>query len=159
MAQKLLIVLLVVVVVVFVVTLALGGSHAPRAPDDSDPDGISFLGGLRGNHFVHLGDKASTTCQNSDSVTLTVPASGCVIVVEKRSIFSRPTRVEFKSPADVTVSADANGVPSESKTVAAGKCYATAVDHKGGTITVIAPAFSTTTIALQSAPCHDDAGA
>ncbi len=52
MGQKLLIVLLVVVAVVFVVTLALGASHGPRSPDDSDPDGIGFLDGLQGNRFL-----------------------------------------------------------------------------------------------------------
>jgi len=152
-SQKLLIVLLVVVAVLFVVTIALGASHGPRSSDD-DPDGIGFLDGLQGNHFLRLGDKATTTCQTSDSVTLTVPVSpGCALVVEKRSFFSRPTRVAFIPAGSVIVIPDANGVPAKDTAVDGGKCYASAVDHGGGTITVVSAAFASTTIALQTTPC------
>jgi hypothetical protein len=150
--QKLLIVLLVVVVVLFVVTLALGASHKPRSPDDSDPDGIGFLDGLQGNHFLRLGDKATTTCQTSDQVTLNVPVAGCAIVVEKRSFLSRPTRVVFIPAGNVVVTPEANGVPTKDASVDGGKCYGSAVDHGGGTITVTA-VFNPTTITLQTTAC------
>lgn len=150
------IVLLVVVAVVFVVTLALGGSHAPRPPGDSSPDGISFLGGLQGNRFLRLGDKASTTCPTSDEVTLTVPVSpGCTITVGKRSFFSKPIRVAFDTPGLVTVTVDSKSVPGREQSVGGDhSCFMSAVDHGGGTITLVG-AFATT-VTLRTAKC--DAG-
>ena len=155
MAQKLLVVLLVVVAVVFVVTIALGSSHGPRSPDDSDPDGIGFLDGLQGNHFLRIGDRASTDCPtvSTDPTVLSVPTSGCALVVEKRGFFSRPTRVAFDVAGQVVVNATTNGVTTKPSTVPDGdhRCYASAVDHSGGTISL--SAFFATTITLRTAAC------
>jgi hypothetical protein len=150
------IVLLVVVAVVFVVTLAMGGSHAPRAPNDSDPDGISFLGGLQGNRFLRLGDKATTTCPTGDQITLSVPAGGdgCSITVGTRSIFSKPIRVAFVAAGPVTVTVASKSVPGRGQQVPdddGHDCFMAAVDHGGGTITLVA-AFATT-ITLRTARC------
>jgi hypothetical protein len=156
-SQKLLVVLLVVIVVLFVVTIALGASHGPRSPDDSDPDGIGFLNGLQGQRFLRLGDKATTTCQTSDQITLNVPAGaeGCTVTVGKRSIFSRPIRVAFDTAGPVSVKVESKTVPGKEQAVDGGKCFASAVEHGGGTITLTAP-FATT-IAIRTAKC-DDAG-
>jgi hypothetical protein len=155
-AQKLMIVLLVVVAVVFVVTLALGGSHAPRAPDDSDPDGISFLGGLQGNRFLRLGDEATTTCSTGDQVTLNVPIGGCTITVGKRSLFSKPIRIAFVTAGPITVTVDSKSVPGRGQQVPDDKghtCFMSSVDHDGGTITLAAS--TSTAITLLTTKCGD----
>lgn len=151
--MKLLVVLLVVVAVVFVVTIALGASHGPRSPDDPDPAGIGFLDGLQGNHFLRIGDKASTDCPtvSSEPTVLSVPTSGCTIVVEKRSFFSKPIRVAFDVAGQAIVTPAANGVTPKPSTVDGGDCYGSAVDHSGGTISV--SAFFATTITLRTAAC------
>lgn len=152
--MKVLVVLLVVVAMVFVVTIALGASHGPRSPDDPDPDGIGFLDGLQGNHFLRIGDKASTDCPtvSTEPTVLSVPTSGCTLVVEKRSFFSRPTRVALVPAGSVGVTATANGVPPEEKSVNGNDCYGLAVDHSGGSISVRA-FFNATTITLQTSAC------
>jgi len=151
------IVLLVVVAIVFVVTLALGGSHGPRQPDD--PSGIGFLDGIQGNRFLHLGDKAETTCVTGDQTTLSVPAApnACAITVGKRSFFSRPTRVVFNTGGSIVVTVDSKNVPGRATSVDGGKCFGSAVDHGGGTITLTAP-FATTVTLLTVACPRDDAG-
>jgi hypothetical protein len=156
--QKLMIVLLVVVAVVFAVTLAMGGSHKARSAGDSDPAGIGFLDGLQGKRFLRLGDKATTTCITGDQVTLNVPVGldGCTIAVEKRSFFSRPTRVAFVAHGSVSVTVDSKRVPGKATSVDSDKCFGSAIDHGGGTIIVTAPAA--TTITLQQTACPRDAG-
>ena len=151
--MKLLVVLLVVVAVVFLITIALGASHGPRSPDDPDPDGIGFLDGLQGNHFLRIGDKASTDCPtvSTEPTVLSVPTSGCTLVIEKRSFFSRPTRVAFDATGQVIVTAAANGVTPKPSTVNGGDCYGSAVDHSGGTVSLAA--FFATTITLRTAAC------
>lgn len=152
------IVLLVVVAVLFVVTLAMGGSHKPRAPGDSDPDGIGFLSGLQGNRFVRLGDKATTTCVTGDQVTLSVPTTpeGCTITVGKRSFFSKPLRIAFDTPGLVSVTVESKSVAGREQSVGGDHtCFASAVDHGGGTIT-LKTSFATT-VTLRTTKC-DDAG-
>jgi hypothetical protein len=150
---KVLIILLVVVAVLFLIAVALGASHGSRRPDD--PSGVGFLKGLQGSRFLTLGDKASTTCPvvSTNPTVLSVPAATCVITVEKRSLFSRPTRVAFDAGAGMTVTSDTKSVPNQQNTLPTdGRyCYGSAVAHGGGTIT-LAP-FSSTTITLRTAAC------
>jgi hypothetical protein len=57
----------------------------------------------------------------------------------------------------VTVKVESKSVPGRDQAVGGGKCFGSAVDHGGGTITLLAP-FATT-ITLQTTACpRDDAG-
>jgi hypothetical protein len=132
MSQKLMIVLLVVVVVLFIVTVVIGASHGSW---NGKPDGVSALQGLQGNRFLAFGDHSSATCASPGQTSFTVSFS-CTITLDKRSFFSKSTRVAFIPQQNVSVVTDPKSGPTQTVSVDAGKCFATAVDHSGGTITV-----------------------
>lgn len=145
--SKGLIIVLVVIVVLFVATIAIGAGHGSGSSDR--PGAVSALKGLQGSRFLTIGDKASTTCPQLTQAVLQV-AGSCVITLDKRSFFSSPTRVAIDVTGSVTVTADTKNGPPQTSTVD-GQCYGTAVDHNGGTITLLS--FSATTITLRTAAC------
>jgi hypothetical protein len=149
--NKKVIIVLVVIVVLFVATIAIGASHGSSASPDH-PGFAGALKGLQGSRFLTIGDKATTTCPTVGSVPTVLSVSGsCAIFVEKRSLFSSATRVAFDANGQVVVVAETKSVPAQTSTVDGGKCYGSAVDHNGGTITV--SAFFATTITLRTEAC------
>lgn len=155
--SKKLIIVLVAIAVLFVVTIAIGASHGSSA-SPAHPGFAGALKGLQGSRFLTIGDAAATTCAIVGSAPTVLSVSGsCVISVEKRGLFSSATRVAFDANGQVGVVAETKSVPAQTNTVDGGKCYGSAIDHSGGTITL--SAFPATTITLRTAACPDDAGA
>jgi hypothetical protein len=161
MNQKLLIALLVALVVIFVITIGIGGCHASGSGKDPDhPGAVGGLKGLQGKRFLELGDKATATCAPPGAVTFTVNGT-CTITVEKRAFFRTSTRIIFRRCIDppscqtpstfsfFVVSVVPKNGPTETDQVAGKRCFATAIDHAGGTMTLTGSA----TITLQRQAC------
>jgi hypothetical protein len=160
-SQKLLIIVLVAIVVIFVITIGIGGCHAPDSGKDSDhPGAVGALKGLQGKHFLKLGDKATASCAPPGAVTLAVNGS-CIITVQKRAFFRTATRIIFRRCVDPpscqtastfpffqVIVVSKNG-PKQNEQIIGKKCFATAIDHAGGTMTLIGNA----TIVLQKQGC------
>jgi hypothetical protein len=144
MSQKLLIIVLVVLVVIFVITIGIGGCHASGSGKDPDHAGaVGALKGLQGKRFLKIGDKASTTCGVlSNEVGLVVNGT-CTIKFEKRSFFSRSTRVLFVPSATIFVLVKPESGHDRTDRVDGGKCYGSAIDHAGGTMTLVGNATIT----------------
>jgi hypothetical protein len=130
--NKWLVIGLVLVVLLFLGAIVLGASHGSGRPDR--PDGVSHLQGLQGNRFLAFGDHASAPCAAPGSTFFTF-SSTCTITVDKRGFFSKSTRVALIPQQTVTVVTDTS-VPTQTVTVDSGKCFATAIDHSGGTVTM-----------------------
>jgi hypothetical protein len=150
MSQKLLIVLLVVLVVIFVITLGIGGCHSSGSGKDPDhPGAVGALKGLQGKRFLRIGDKASTTCGVLPNQVGLVVNGTCTITFEKRSFFSRSTRVLFVPSATVFVQVKPKSGHDRTDRVDGGKCYGSAIDHGGGTMTL----FGNATITFRRQEC------
>jgi hypothetical protein len=151
-SQKLLIIVLVVLVVIFVITIGIGGCHASGSGKDPDHAGAAgALKGLQGKHFIKIGDKATASCAPAGAATLAVNGS-CIITVQKRAFFRTATRIIFRRcvdpPSCQTPSTfpffqvfvvPKNG-PRQTEQIAGKSCFATAIDHAGGTMTLIGTA-------------------
>jgi hypothetical protein len=150
--QKLLIIVLVVLVVIFVITVGIGGCHG--GGDTDDEGAVSALKGLQGNRFLEIGDKASvspTSCGAPGAQTLTVNTS-CVVTFEKRAFFRRSTRVVFEADKAVRVTIEPEDGPRQNELLDASECFASAVNHSGGTMTLTS---SGATVALLRKPCPE----
>ena len=159
MNQKLLIIVLVALVVIFLITLGIGGCHGSGKPDAEHAGAVGALKGLQGKHFLKIGDKATASCASPGAVTFTVSGS-CTITVEKRAFFRTATRIIFRRCTNSSCQAfttftffqvlvvPKNG-PTQNVQLTGKRCFATAIDHAGGTITLNGSA----TIALQKQGC------
>lgn len=151
MSQKLLIILLVALVVIFLITLGMGGCHGSGRTDRAGA--VSALKGLQGNRFLAIGDKASAnppSCGTSGGSTLTVNGA-CIVTFAKRAFFRRSTRVVFRANAPIHVIVDPKDGPRQDEQLATLECFASAVNHSGGTMTLIGNA----TVFLQRSPCPE----
>lgn len=151
-AQKILIIVLVVLVVIFVITIGAGGCHG--GGDSDDPGAVKALKGLQGNRFLDIGDKATVnppTCGQPGVQVLSVNPT-CVVTFEKRAFFRRSTRVAFRATKPLRVVVDPKDGPKQNETLGILECFATAVNHSGGTMTLISLGGAAT-VALQKAPC------
>ena len=137
MSQKLLIIVLVVLVLIFLITLGMAGCHGSRRPDPHHAGAVGALKGLQGNRFLVIGDKASVnppSCATPGGSTLVVNGS-CTITFAKRAFFRRSTRVVFQPSASIRVIVNPVDGPGGEKQ--GSECFATAINHSGGTITLI----------------------
>jgi hypothetical protein len=154
--QKVLIIVLVALVVIFVITVGIGGCHASGNRRTDDESAVGALKGLQGNRFLEIGDKASASppsCGSPGAQTLTVNGS-CVITFEKRAFFRRSTRVVFRPNSRVSVIVVPRDGPRQDEQVNQGECFATAVNHSGGTLTLKPLVGTTATLFLQRRPCE-----
>jgi len=139
MSQKLLIVVLVVLVLIFLITLGMAGCHGSGQPTPKRAGAVGALKGLQGSRFLVIGDKASAnppSCGTTGGSTLVVNGS-CTITFEKRAFFRRSTRVVFQPSASVRVIINPSDGPGLDKQISPSDCFATAVNHSGGTMTLI----------------------
>jgi hypothetical protein len=150
MSQKLLIIVLVVLVVIFVITLGIGGCHG--GGDTDDAGAVRALKGLQGKRFLEIGDKASTTCDVVNAVTLSV-STQCTVTFEKRRFFNRSTRVVFQANGRVGVRIVPKNGPQQDEALN-NECFASAIDHAGGTM-ILAPIFGAPTITLLREGCPE----
>lgn len=134
-SQKVMIVVLVVLALIFLITLGMGGCHSSRRPDPHHPGAVSALRGLQGNRFLQIGDKASTNCGTPNASALTVNGQ-CVIFFQKRAFFRKSTRVVLQPVGALHVTVNPKDGPAQDDPVDPGECYATAVNHSGGSITL-----------------------
>lgn len=152
-AQKILIIVLVVLVVIFVITVGIGGCHG--GGDSDDPGAVKALKGLQGNRFLEIGDKASVnppTCGLPGAQALTANPT-CVVTFEKRAFFRRSTRVVFQSNRPMRVVVNPKDGPLQDETIGASECFATAVNHSGGTVTLTSLiGVATVTLLRQACP-------
>jgi hypothetical protein len=154
-AQKLMIIVLVALVVIFVITIGIGGCHGSGEPSPKDSGAVGALKGLQGNRFLEIGDKATTTCGQPGppgSLPARLTVSGqCRITFEERAFFRRSTRVVFRPSAGITVFTNPENGEPRTDSVGAGECFASAIDHAGGTMTL----FGNATIVLQRQGCPE----
>ena len=154
MSQKLLIIVLVVLVVIFVITVGIGGCHG--GGDTDDAGAVSALKGLQGKRFLEIGDKASvspTSCGAPGAQTLTVNTT-CVITFEKRAFFRRSTRVVLQANRPLRVIIEPKDGPRQDESIGAAECFGSAVNHSGGTMTLISPS-GVATVALLRQACPE----
>jgi len=149
-AQKLMIVVLVALVVIFVITIGIGGCHGSGGTSPKNAGAVDALKGLQGNRFLEIGDKATTTCGQPSPGRLTVNGQ-CKISFEERAFFRRSTRVVFRPSAGITVFTNPENGDPRTDPVGAGECFASAIDHAGGTMTL----FGNATIFLQRQGCPE----
>src|SRR5215213_8445069 len=138
MTQKLMIVVLVVLVVFFLLTLGMSACQGSGEPKPGRAGAVDSLKGFQGNRFLEIGDKASTTCDQLDAVTLRVTGT-CAITLQKRAFFRRSTRVAFTVNAPTRVIINPNDGPRQDVQLPDedGKfCFGSAVGRSGGTITL-----------------------
>jgi len=146
------IILLLAIVVIFLITIGIGGCHASGSGKDPDHAGaVGALKGLQGKRFLKIGDKASTTCGVRPNDVGLIVNGTCTITFQKRSFFSRSTRVVFTPSATIFVLVKPENGPERNDRVDGGKCYASAIDHAGGTMTLVGNA----TITFQREPCPE----
>ena len=139
-AQKLLIIVLVVLVVIFAITVGIGGCHGSGEPSPKRAGFVGALKGLQGKRFLEIGDKASvnpTSCGAPGGTTLTVNTT-CVITFEKRAFFRKSTRVVLLPNRPMRVIIVPNDGPTQNVQVPEDGefCFASAVNHSGGTMTL-----------------------
>ena len=152
------IIVLVVLVVIFVITIGIGGCHDSGPPSPNRAGFVGGLKGLQGKRFLEIGDKASAsppTCGVPGAQTLTFNGT-CVITFEKRAFFRRSTRVVLLPNRPMRVIIVPNdGPPQDVQLPDDGKfCFASAVNHSGGTMTLTSPP-GTTTVALLRQGCPE----
>jgi hypothetical protein len=147
------IVVLVALVVIFLITLGIGGCHGSGPPDPDKPGAVGGLKGLQGNRFLEIGDKASTTCDQLDAVTLRVTGT-CAITLQKRAFFRRSTRIAFTVNAPTRVIINPKDGPRQDVQLPKdGKfCFGSAVGRSGGTITL---ASTNATLVLRRQGCPE----
>jgi hypothetical protein len=153
MSQKLMIIVLVVLVVIFLITLGMGGCHSSRTPSPSRAGAVGALKGLQGKRFLVIGDKARAnppSCGTPGGSTLTVNGA-CIVTFEKRAFFRRSTRAVFRANAPIHVIVNPNDGPGQNENLSTSECFATSVNHSGGTMTLIGNA----TVFLQRSPCPE----
>jgi hypothetical protein len=146
--QKLLIIVLVALVVIFVIAVGIGGCHGSGRTDRPGP--VNALKGLQGKRFLVIGDKTKATCAGPGAVTFIVNGV-CTITFEKRPFFKTSTRVVFVPNASVRVLVDPKNGPRQDEQVDQFKCFGSAIDHAGGTMTLIAN-NATITLLRQACP-------
>jgi len=153
MTQKLMIVVLVVLVVIFLLTLGMSACQGSGEPKPGRAGAVDSLKGLQGNRFLEIGDKASTTCDQLDAVTLRVTGT-CAITLQKRAFFRRSTRVAFTVNAPTRVIINPNDGPRQDVQLPEdGKfCFGSAVARSGGTITL---ASTNATLVLRRQGCPE----
>src|SRR5215203_239798 len=153
MTQKLMIVVLVVLVVFFLLTLGMSACQGSGEPKPGRAGAVDSLKGLQGNRFLEIGDKASTTCDQLDAVTLRVTGT-CAITLQKRAFFRRSTRVAFTVNAPTRVIINPNDGPRQDVQLSEdGKfCFGSAVARSGGTITL---ASTNATLVLRRQGCPE----
>jgi len=153
MTQKLMIVVLVVLVVFFLLTLGMSACQGSGEPKPGRAGAVDSLKGLQGNRFLEIGDKASTTCDQLDAVTLRVTGT-CAITLQKRAFFRRSTRVAFTVNAPTRVIINPNDGPRQDVQLPEdGKfCFGSAVARSGGTITL---ASTNATLVLRRQGCPE----
>ena len=149
MSQKLLIVLLVVLALIFLITLGMGGCHS-GTPTPNRAGFVGSLKGLQGNRFLTIGDKASTTCDVLNASTLRVNTK-CFVFFQKRAFFRKSTRVVFKANAPLHVTIDPKDGRRQEAGLSTLECFASAVNHSGGTMTL--EATGSAIVVLQRGPC------
>ena len=146
------IILLVVLAVIFLITVGMGGCHSGgRSPNDAGA--VKALKGLQGNRFLAIGDKAFVnppSCGQSGAQALTVNTT-CFVTFQKRAFFRKSTRVVFRANRLLRVIVDPKDGPRQDETVGAGECFASAVNHSGGTMTLISPTGAATVLLLRQA--------
>jgi hypothetical protein len=148
------IIVLVALAVIFAIAVGIGGCHgSTRSGDAGAANGLK---GLQGKRFLVIGDKTSTNCTIGQDMfgrqTLTVSSTQCSVFFGKRSFFRKPTRVVFLTNLPVNVSIDpSNGPGQEPKQVNPSDCFASALDHAGGTMTLSRIAGSPTITLLRQA--------
>jgi hypothetical protein len=116
---------------------------------------VGALKGLQGKRFLTIGDKASANppeCGPPPVDTLTVSNTPCVITFEKRAFFRRSTRVVFRANRPISVVIDPNDGPRQEEQLDALECFASAVNHSGGTMTLSSPSGIATVLLLRE-PC------
>ena len=153
-AQKILIIVFVVLVVIFVITIGVGGCHG--GGDSDDPGAVKSLKGLQGNRFLTIGDDASvspTSCGANGAQALTVNPT-CVVIFEKRAFFRRSTRVALLGNRSLRVIINPKDGPRQDESIGAGECFGSAVNHSGGTMTLIASSGFSTVVFLRRQACE-----
>jgi hypothetical protein len=154
-AQKILIIVLVVLVVIFVITVGMGGCHhGGRTP--SDAGAVKALKGLQGNRFLEIGDKATVnppSCGAPGAQTLTVNPT-CIVTFQKRAFFRRSTRVALLGNRPLRVIIDPKDGPRQDESINAFECFGSAVNHSGGTMTVVS-GTGAATVALRRQACPE----
>ena len=154
-AQKILIIVLVVLVVIFVITIGAGGCHG--GGDSDDPGAVKSLKGLQGNRFLTIGDDATvspTSCGANGAQALTVNTT-CIVTFEKRAFFRRSTRVGLLGNRTLRVIVNPKDGPRQDETVNPGECFGSAVNHSGGTMSLIASTGLSTVVFLRQQACPE----
>lgn len=154
-AQKILIIVLVVLVVIFVITIGVGGCHG--GGDSDDPGAVKSLKGLQGNRWLTIGDKATVSppsCGAPGAQTLTVNTT-CIVTFQKRAFFRRSTRVALLGNRSLRVIVNPKDGPRQDDTVDPFQCFASAVNHSGGTMTLIASTGLSTAVFLRQQACPE----
>jgi hypothetical protein len=155
LSQKLLIIVLVVIVLIFLITLGMSGCQGSDKPKPkSAPKSVKAFKGLQGNRWLTIGDKATTNCAVLSPTALRVNGS-CTIAFQKRRFFNKSTRVAFVPNTSVRVIVDPKNGKRQDNSVGPSlevKCYGTAVDHDGGTITLLG---NNATLTLRREPCPE----
>ena len=163
-AQKILIIVLVVLVVIFVITIGIGGCHGSGTPNPNRAGFVGALKGLQGKRFLEIGDKASmsprppppqSNCGTPNAETLTVGGT-CVITFEKRAFFRKSTRVVLQPNRPLLVVIAPNDGPRQDVQLPADGdfCFASAVNHSGGTMTLTSLS-GVATVALLRRGCRE----
>jgi hypothetical protein len=157
-AQKLMIIALVALAVIFLITLGIGGCHGSGTPSPNRAGFVGGLKGLQGKRFLEIGDKASAnppSCGVPGAQTLTVNGT-CVITFEKRAFFRKSTRVVLRPNRPMRVIIAPNDGPLQDVQLPEDGdfCFASAVNHSGGTMTLTSPP-GTTTVALLREGCPE----
>jgi hypothetical protein len=153
-AQKILIIVLVVLVVIFVITIGVGGCHG--GGDSDDPGAVKALKGLQGNRWLTIGDKATVnppSCGGPGAQTLTVNPT-CIVTFQKRAFFRKSTRVALLGNRSLRVIIDPKDGPRQDESVDPFQCFASAVNHSGGTMTLIS-GTGAATVALRRQACPE----
>lgn len=154
-AQKILIIVLVVLVVIFVITVGVGGCHG--GGDSDDPGAVKALKGLQGNRFLTIGDDASvnpTSCGANGAQALTVNPT-CIVTFQKRAFFRRSTRVALLANRALRVIINPKDGPRQDESIGAGECFGSAVNHSGGTMTLISTTGLATVVILRQQACPE----
>ena len=153
-AQKILIIVLVVLVVIFVITIGVGGCHG--GGDSDDPGAVKALKGLQGNRFLTIGDKATVnppSCGAPGAQALTVNLT-CIVTFQKRAFFKRSTRVALFGNRPLRVIIDPKDGPRQDESINAFECFGSAVNHSGGTMTLVS-GTGAATVALRRQACPE----
>jgi hypothetical protein len=157
------IIVLVVLALIFLITLGMGGCHSGGGTPN-DAGFVKSLKGLQGNRFLVIGDKAFVTtdgCWDGRAPQLLRVNSQCFVILQKRAFYRKSTRVVFRRCIDpprcqipavfpsFQVTVNPRNGPQRTDDVTGKLCYGTAIDHGGGTLTLV----GTATLELQQQGC------